>query len=120
MPPSVDERESDLKFAHRSDKHLQSTRAIDGYHIEARDGPLGHVSDLRVDDRNWAIRQVVAEAGHWYSGNEVLISPGMVERISYVDSTVFLNVTKTEAQASAEHAVAKTDAGDYGAVAFID
>jgi hypothetical protein len=32
------------------DAHLRSTNAVDGYHIQASDGEIGHVSDFVFDD----------------------------------------------------------------------
>jgi hypothetical protein len=110
MPTSKDQMEAHRPH-HRDDKHLQSTRAITDYHIQTSDGPIGHVSGLMVDDRSWAIHELVVETGHWYSGKEILISPGKVERISYEDSTVFVNLTKADIQQTAENEVAKAGAG---------
>jgi hypothetical protein len=68
-----------------------------------------------VDDRSWAIRELVVETGHWYSGKEILISPSKIERISYEDSKVFVNLTKADIQRTAENDIAKTGAGNHGA-----
>jgi hypothetical protein len=110
LPPSKDEMKAYLQYHHRDDKHLQSTKAITGYHIQTVDGTIGHVSGLLVDDQSWAIREVVVESGHWYAGKEILISPEKVERISYEESTVFVNLTKAEIQRTAENDVVKAGA----------
>ncbi|MGA3008093.1 MAG: PRC-barrel domain-containing protein [Opitutaceae bacterium] len=110
-PPSKDKREAPLPD-HRDDKHLRSAQAITDYHIQTTDGPIGHVSGFMVDDRSWAIRELAVETGHWYSGKEILISPGKVERISYEDSTVFVNLTKADLEQTAENEVAKTGPQD--------
>ena len=47
-----------------------------------------------IDDKSWAIRHLVVETGHWYSGKEIVISPKHIDRISYEESKVFVNVTK--------------------------
>ena len=44
IPPSQDEMEAHLKHHHRADKHLQSTRSVTGYHIQATDGVIGELS----------------------------------------------------------------------------
>lgn len=92
-------------FVHPNDPNLRSAAAVTGYHIETVDGTLGHVTDFKVDDRSWAIRDLVVEAGHWYSGKEVLISPWKVERISYPESKVFVMLTKEDIRQTAEHDV---------------
>ena len=108
LPPSGEEMEADQpRHHHRDDKHLQSTHAVTGYHIETADGTIGHVSSFLVDEKSWAIRELVVETGRWYAGKEILISPSKVERISYEESKVFVNLTKADIERTAENAVAK-------------
>jgi hypothetical protein len=113
LPRSVDETETHRAAHQRDDKHLRSTHAVTGYHIQASDGAIGHVSGFLVDDRSWAIRELVVETGHWYSGKEILISPGKIERISYEDSKVFVNLTKADIQRTAENALAAAGTGHH-------
>jgi hypothetical protein len=40
------------------------------------------------------VRHLAVETGHWYHGKEIVISPGDIERISYEESTIFVNVTR--------------------------
>jgi uncharacterized protein YrrD len=78
----------------KDDPHLRSTKALAGYHIHAKEGAIGHVADFMIDDKSWAIRHLVVRTGHWFSGKEIVLSPQNVDRISYEESTVFVNVTK--------------------------
>lgn len=110
LPPSKDQIEAQLLHHHRDDKHLQSTHAVDGYQIQSVDGAIGSVSGFLVDKKSWAIRDLVVETGHWYSGKEILIAPGKVERISYEDSKVFVNLTKADIQQTAENEVVNAGA----------
>jgi sporulation protein YlmC with PRC-barrel domain len=77
-----------------SDLHLQSTQALRGYPIQTSEGAIGHVIDFIMDDKSWTICHLVVETGHWYSGKEIVISPKHIDRISYEESKVFVNVTK--------------------------
>jgi len=77
-----------------NDPHLRSAQSLSGYHIQTVEGEIGHVTDFIMDDRNWAISSVVVETGHWFSGKEIMISPNHIERISYEESKVFVNLTK--------------------------
>lgn len=95
-PPSEDELEAQFQYCHREDKHLQSTKAVTGYAIQALDGPIGHVSGFRVDEKSWAVLKLVIDIGNWYVGKEILISPTEVERISYKEFKVFVHRTKAE------------------------
>lgn len=109
VPPVRDEIETQRLYYHRDDQHLQSTREVTGYPIEATDGKIGHVTGFLVDDRSWAIRELVVEAGHWYSGKEIRIPTSKVERISYKESKVVVNLSKSDIERTAEHAIASTN-----------
>jgi uncharacterized protein YrrD len=76
------------------DLHLQSTQALSGYPIQTSEGAIGHVIDFIIDDKSWAICHLVVETGHWYSRKEIVISPKHIDRISYEEPKVFVNVTK--------------------------
>jgi hypothetical protein len=86
-----------------SDAHLRSTQAVNGYHIQATDGTIGHVCDFTMDDQTWAIRQLVIKTGHRFSGKEVQIQTSQVDRISYEESTVFVNLTSKAVEHSPAH-----------------
>lgn len=108
--PSKDQIEAQRKHPSKEDKHLQSILAVTGYAIHATDGVIGTVSGFQVDDRNWTISKIVVDAGHWYAGKEILISPAKIKRISYEDSQVFVNLTKDDIQQTADHDVVKAGA----------
>jgi hypothetical protein len=109
-PPTKQEIEAHQHNHRRDDKHLRSTHAVTGYHIQAADGPIGHVTSFMVDDKSWAIRELVVESGHWYSGKEILISPSKIERIGYDESKVFVNLTKADIQRTMEDDIVKAGA----------
>lgn len=86
----------------RPDAHLRSAAAVNGYHVQARDGAVGHVCDFMVDDITWQVDQLVIKTGHRFSGKEVRISTRNVTRISYEESTVFVNLAVETVQDSPE------------------
>jgi hypothetical protein len=86
----------------RADAHLRNTQAVNGYHLQASDGIIGHVCDFMMDDKSWAIGQLVVKIGHRLSGKEVLIPTNKVARISFDESTVFVNLTKEAVEQSPE------------------
>jgi hypothetical protein len=96
---------------HRADRRLQSAKTVAGYALEASDGAVGHLSGFLVDDRRWAIRDLVVEAGHWYSGKEFLISFAKVARIGTEESKVFVNLTMAEIQAASGNILAGAGSG---------
>ena len=95
----------------RVDAHLRSAQSVNGYHIEASDGTVGHVCDFMMDDKSWAIGQLVVKTGHRFSGNEVLIPVSKVDRISYEKSTVFVDLTKEAVEQSSAHHLAPFGVG---------
>ena len=89
----------------RADAHLRSTQAVNGYHVQASDGMIGYVCDFMMDAQSWAIGQVVIKIGHRLSGKEVQIPSGKVDRISWDESKVFVNLTKEAIEQSPAHQV---------------
>ena len=87
----------------RADAHLRSTQAVAGYHLQASDGMLGHVCDFMIDAQSWAIGQLVIKIGHRFSGKEVQIPTKTVDRISYEESTVFVNLTRKAVEQGSPH-----------------
>ena len=47
-----------------------------------------------LDDKRWVIGQGVIKTGHRLSGKEVQLPSSQVDRISWDESTVFVNLTK--------------------------
>ena len=98
-----------------ADPHLRSARVVNGYHLQASDGIIGHVCDFLMDDHSWAISQLVVKTGHRLSGKEVVIPTSHVKRISYEDSTVFVNLTKAAVEQSPSHHLNPAGATDPAA-----
>jgi hypothetical protein len=94
----------------RTDAHLRSSLAVNGYHLHASDGLLGHVCDFMMDDETWGIGQLVIKTGHRFSGREVQIPTSKVDRVSYEDSTVFVNLTSEAVEQSPAHYAATAGA----------
>ena len=65
------------------DPHLRSTHDVDGHHIQAADGEVGHVEDFIIDDETWAIRYLIVDTQNWWPGKKVLISPKWIEHVSW-------------------------------------
>jgi hypothetical protein len=95
-----------------AEAHLRSALAVNGYRLQASDGEIGHICDFMMDDQNWAIGQLVIKTGHRLSGREVQIPAKNVERISYEDSTVFVNLTGEGVEESPAHYMAAAAAAD--------
>ncbi len=78
----------------KGDPHLRSTKDVSGHTIQAVDGEIGHVEDFVVDDETWAIRYLVVDTRNWWPGKKVLIATRWIQRISWEESKVFINLTR--------------------------
>ena len=79
---------------HGVDSHLRSTRVVKGYKVKASDGAIGEVADFLISGRNWVLREMLVESGHWYSGKGIQIPTENISRISYNESTVYVDAAK--------------------------
>ncbi len=85
------------------DHHLRSTSDVSGYHVQAADGEIGHVSDFIIEDDNWTIRYLVVDTRNWWPGKKVLVSPRWIERVSWPESKVFANLSRDAIKESPEY-----------------
>ncbi len=85
------------------DPHLRSIRDVDGHHIQAADGEIGHVEDFILDHDTWAIRYLVVNTRNWWPGKKVLISPQWIERVSWSESKVFVDLSRESIKGSPEY-----------------
>jgi hypothetical protein len=84
------------------DPHLRSTKAITGYEIQGLDGQIGHLEDFVIDDTTWAIRYLIVATRNWWPGKRVLISPKWIDRVSWDESKVFINLSRQAIKHSPE------------------
>ncbi|MCE0498167.1 MAG: PRC-barrel domain-containing protein [Methylacidiphilales bacterium] len=85
------------------DPHLRSTHDVSGRNIQATDGEIGHVEDFIIDDETWAIRYFIINTRNWWPGKKILISPQWIERVSWSESKVFVNLTREAIKQSPEY-----------------
>jgi uncharacterized protein YrrD len=85
------------------DPHLRSTHDVSGRNIQATDGEIGHVEDFIIDDETWAIRYFIINTRNWWPGKKILISPQWIERVSWSESKVFVNLTRKNIKQSPEY-----------------
>lgn len=83
-----------------TDTHLRSSREVTGYHIEASDDEIGHVDDFIIDTDDWPIRYMVVDTRNWLPGKKVLISPGWIKSVDWVDQVVRVDMTRDQVKGS--------------------
>ena len=85
------------------DCHLRSSNAVIGHHIEAKDGEIGHVKDLLVDDHTWAIRYLIVDTSNWWGGHHVLVSPRWIKDVSWSEAKISVGLTRQAVQFAPEY-----------------
>ncbi len=77
------------------DSHLRSTDEVNGYHVEAADGAIGHVSGFIFDDESWTIRYLTIDTRNWWpASKEVLLATDWIFLIDWFESTVSTELTR--------------------------
>ena len=84
------------------DPHLRSTYSVSGHHIQTVDGELGHIEDFIIDDDTWAIRYLIVDTHNWWPGKKVLVAPQWIERVSWGERKVFVNLDRETIKQSAQ------------------
>ena len=118
-PPSA-QGTTDGKGGRTDDPHLRSTQAVADYHVQNEDGTVGHVIDFMMDDKSWAIREIVVETGHWLSKKKIVMPADHIGGISYDESKLFVDVTNDAIQQGAEYQIPPLGAGYHDTRGFDD
>ncbi len=95
------------------DSHLRSMREVTGYWIQAADGEIGHVEDFIIDDETWTIRYLIVDTRNWWPGKMVLVSPRWIDKVSWDDSKVFIDLPREAIKNSPEFSEESLITRDY-------
>ncbi len=71
-------------------------KTLQGYKLEAIDGPIGKVDEFCFDEQFWTIRYLVVNTGNWLSERQLLISPYAIGEVSPSEHQVFIKLTKRQ------------------------
>jgi hypothetical protein len=85
------------------DPYLRSINNVRGHQIQATDGSIGHIDDYIIDDETWAIRYLIVDTVNWWPGKKVLVAARWIERVSWDDSKVFINLSRAAIKQSPEY-----------------
>jgi hypothetical protein len=97
LPPHVGVMERALdseKTKGDGDPNLRSFKEVLSYFCHAKDGDIGHVEDIIVDDSAWSIRYVVIATGIFFGRRKVLVSPNWVQKIEWSEKKLHISETK--------------------------
>ncbi len=98
---------------------LNKAKTLKGYKPDSLDGEFREVKEFYFDDRHWTVRYLVANTGNWLTGRQVLISPyalvspQWIERVSWDESKVFVNLSREAIKQSPEYTAESLLTRDY-------
>ena len=74
---------------------LHKTTKIQGYHLFATDGEIGHVDDFLIDE-DWTVPYLVVDTSNWIGGKWVLIPSAAVEYVDSPKKIIRVNLSREE------------------------
>lgn len=102
-PPEPEEaRRLQEQRAEQGDPHLRSIQYVNGYHIEARDGMIGHVDDFIFDEQTWAVRFFIVDTRNWLPGRRVLLATDWIHEVNWEMGVVRVPLTRDAIRESPE------------------
>ncbi|MFN2329133.1 MAG: PRC-barrel domain-containing protein [Chromatocurvus sp.] len=93
--------------------HLRSSGEVLGYRILARDGEIGRVSDLVLEDTGWALRYFEVDIGNWLAGKYLLFAPAWIESIDWSTKDVVASLDREAIRTAPTYDPAQTISRDY-------
>jgi hypothetical protein len=97
---SPDAAASEQRVESAADSHVRSWREVNGYHISASDGEIGHVDDALIDDVNWLIRFIVIDTSNWIGGTSVLVPRRALGQVDWANGTLAVNLSREQVRHS--------------------
>jgi len=85
------------------DEHLRSMVRFKDYIVRATDGEIGHVADVLIDPEHWSIPLIEIATRNWLPGRKVLLAPGLVDALDWLERSVSFRRTKAEIEAAPEY-----------------
>lgn len=102
----LNKRDGDAKNVpekENADIHLRSSNELKGYSIKGMDGDIGQIDDFIVDDMSWEIKYIVIDTKKFLPGKKVIINLSWINDISWIDSSIHVNMTMDEIKNSPEY-----------------
>jgi hypothetical protein len=78
---------------------LHKTSRLNGFHLHATDGEIGHVDDFLVDP-TWKVCYLVVDTSNWVGGKSVLIAPSAIDSVDAEKQVIRVRLTKRDIQQS--------------------
>jgi ribosomal 30S subunit maturation factor RimM len=78
---------------------LHKLSKLQGFHIVAADGEIGHVDDFLIDETG-NTRHLVVDTSNWIGGKSVLIPPAAIEKIDSPQKEIRIRLSRDEVERS--------------------
>jgi hypothetical protein len=82
---------------------LHKLSDLTGFSLRATDERLGHIRDVFVDSKTWAIRYLVIDTGGWLSGKTLLVAPDHIQRVDREEKAIYLDASCAEIERGIQH-----------------
>ncbi|MFB3903815.1 MAG: PRC-barrel domain-containing protein [Acidobacteriota bacterium] len=80
----------------------RSATEVIGYRVQAQDGEIGHVADLVISDRDWAVDAMVVDTSNWPGGENLVVSPYRISRFSWTERKAYIDMDREDILRSPE------------------
>jgi len=85
--------------------HLRSIKALEDHTIQAEGEDVGDLHGCLIDVPEWVVRYLIVDISKWYQpkGRKILLIPGAVTDIDYIDREIHTNVTREDMKQCPEY-----------------
>jgi uncharacterized protein YrrD len=93
--------------------HLRGSDEVTGYGVSTKNGRLGHVEDILIDDESWTLRYIEVDTRRWWPGKRVLIAPTWIEAIGWPEREISLTLNRDTLREAPEYDPSVTITPEY-------
>ncbi len=94
--------------------NLRSFNEVNNYHVRAKDGMIGHICDLIIDDEDWQIVYAIIDTSNWMLWSKKVIVPIKdLEQICYLKNEITTSLDIETIKNSPEYHETKISKSDY-------
>lgn len=79
-----------------NNSQLHTLIELRNFTVQARDGVIGQIADLRFATSDWVIRYLIIETGDWLADKQILIPVTRIEQIDWEGRTIDVSLTRVQ------------------------
>jgi len=115
IPSAVAKGIEEAGIEEKGDLHLRSALEVINYRVQAGDDEVGYVWDFLLEHKKWVIRYIAVKTRMWLPAKKVLVSPLWMDKISWKDKKVYLDVPENMVRNSPKYVPSATVNREYEA-----